>query len=124
MTYGYIEDLKFAVEVFDEGGNLQEVLARLHDLDAARAAYEACRLKYAAKLIYLCQGGRTLRRSDRDGECARCDDDRWVCEAHDNRPWGISPRACRCGASGIPCPDRNRSNPPRPPRGFSTAGNC
>jgi hypothetical protein len=25
--------------VFDEGGNLKEVLARLHDLDAARAAY-------------------------------------------------------------------------------------
>jgi hypothetical protein len=43
MTYGYIEDLKFAVEVFDERGNLQEVLARLHDLDAARAAYSACR---------------------------------------------------------------------------------
>jgi hypothetical protein len=66
MTYGYIEDLKFAVEVFDERGNLQEVLARLHDLDAARAAYSACRQKYPAKLIYLCQGGRTLGRSDRD----------------------------------------------------------
>jgi len=25
MTYGYIEDLKFAVQVFDEGGNLLEV---------------------------------------------------------------------------------------------------
>jgi hypothetical protein len=63
MTYGYIEDLTFAVEVFDEGGNLKEVLARLHDLDAARAAYRA---KYRAKIIYLCQGGRTLQRSDRD----------------------------------------------------------
>jgi hypothetical protein len=31
MTYGHIEDLKFAVEVFDEGGNLIEVLARLRD---------------------------------------------------------------------------------------------
>jgi hypothetical protein len=67
MTYGYIEDLKFAVEVFDERGNLKEVLARLHDLDAARAAYTGCRAKYPAKLIYLCQGGRTLQRSDRDG---------------------------------------------------------
>jgi hypothetical protein len=66
MTYGYIEDLNFAVEVFDEGGNLKEVLARLHDLDAARAAYKACRAKYPAKIIYLCQGGRILRRSDRD----------------------------------------------------------
>jgi hypothetical protein len=64
--YGYIEDLKFAVEVFDEGGNLKEILARLYDLDAARAAYDVCRAKYPAKIIYLCQGGRTLRRSDRD----------------------------------------------------------
>jgi hypothetical protein len=63
---GYIEDLKFAVKVFDERGNLKEILARLHDLDAARAAYTACRAKYPAKIIYLCQGGRTLRRSDRD----------------------------------------------------------
>jgi hypothetical protein len=31
--------------VFDQGGNLKEVLARLHDLDAARAAYDACRTK-------------------------------------------------------------------------------
>ena len=66
MTYGYIEDLKFAVEVFDERGNLKEILARLHDLDAARAAYSACCEKYPAKIIYLCQGGRTLQRSDRD----------------------------------------------------------
>jgi len=66
MTYGYIQDLNFAVEVFDEGGNLLEVLARLHDLDVARAAYAGCRQKYPAKLIHLCQGGRTLRRSDRD----------------------------------------------------------
>jgi hypothetical protein len=65
MTYGYIEDLKFAVQVFDNGGNLIEVLARLHDLDAARAAFGACRTKYLKKLLYLCQGGRILRRSDR-----------------------------------------------------------
>ena len=64
MTYEYIEDLKFAVEVFDRRGNLLEVLARLHDLDAARVAYAACRQKYPAKLIMLCQGGRILRRTD------------------------------------------------------------
>ena len=66
MTYGCIEDLKFAVEVFDERDNLIEVLARLHDLDAARAAYTSCRAKYPTKLLYLSQGGRILRRSDRD----------------------------------------------------------
>jgi len=27
MTYGCIEDLKFAIEVFDRGGDLREVLA-------------------------------------------------------------------------------------------------
>jgi hypothetical protein len=67
MTYGCIEDLKFAIEVFDEGGNLLEILARLHDLDAARAAYEACRAKYPTRLLYLSQGGRILQRSDRSG---------------------------------------------------------
>jgi len=64
MTYGYIEGLKFAVEMFDESGNLKQILARLHDLDAARAAYAACPAKYPAKIIYLCHGGRILRRSD------------------------------------------------------------
>jgi hypothetical protein len=63
------ENLTFAIEVFDEGGNLLEVLARLHDLDAARAAYSACRKKYPAKILYLCQGGRILRRSDADATC-------------------------------------------------------
>src|SRR5262249_44982043 len=66
MTYGVIEDLKFAVEVFDEDGNLIEVLARLRDLDAAPAAYRPCRAKYPQRLLYLCQGGRILRRSDRE----------------------------------------------------------
>jgi hypothetical protein len=56
MTQYWIEQPNFAVEVFDEGGNLLEVLARLHDLDAGRAAYAACRNKYPAKLVMLCQG--------------------------------------------------------------------
>jgi hypothetical protein len=62
----WIEDLGYSVQNFSESGNLLEVLARLHDLDAARAAYEACRAKYPKRLLYLCQGGRTLRRSDRE----------------------------------------------------------
>jgi hypothetical protein len=69
MTQYWIEQLQFSVEVFDEGGNLKEV--RLHDLDAARAAYKACRIKYPKKLLYLSQGGRILRRSDRDDSEAR-----------------------------------------------------
>jgi len=66
MTYGYVEDLKFAVEEFDGSGNLLEVFARVRDLDAARAAYDACRLKHPKRLLYLCQGGRILQRSDRE----------------------------------------------------------
>jgi hypothetical protein len=62
----WIEDLRYSVENFSERGDLLEVLARLHDLDAAQAAYEACRAKYPKRLLFLCQGGRTLRRSDRD----------------------------------------------------------
>jgi hypothetical protein len=62
----WIEDLRYSVENFSERGDLLEVLARLHDLDAAQAAYKACRAKYPKRLLFLCQGGRTLRRSDRD----------------------------------------------------------
>jgi len=66
-TENWIEDLRFSVENFDpKSGNRLEILARLHDFDAARAAYDACRIKYPKKLLYLSQGGRILRRSDRD----------------------------------------------------------
>jgi len=64
----WIEDLRYSVENFSERGDLLEVLARLRDLDAAHAAYEACRAKYPKRLLFLCQGGRTLRRSDRNAE--------------------------------------------------------
>jgi hypothetical protein len=33
-----MENLKFAVEMFDAGGSLIEMLGRLHDLDAAKAS--------------------------------------------------------------------------------------
>src|SRR5690242_20962853 len=54
-------------------------------------------------------------------KCIRCDGTRWVCEAHDDQPWGISADACTCGAPGMPCPDCNAGEPPRPPPGFKTA---
>lgn len=37
--------------------------------------------------------------------CQNCEDIRWVCENHDNKPWGEatdSPNSCDCGA-GSPC---------------------
>ena len=62
----WIEDLRYSIEVFSERGSVVEVLARLRDLAAARAAFEACCHKYPKRLIILCQSGRTLLRSDRD----------------------------------------------------------
>jgi hypothetical protein len=42
--------------------------------------------------------------------------------AHDDLPWdGTSPRACKCGAPGMPCPDCNpcgEDEPPKMPPGF------
>ncbi len=35
--------------------------------------------------------------------CPRCDNCRWVCEAHPDKPWE-GPRACGCGAPGDPRP--------------------
>ena len=38
-------------------------------------------------------------------ECQNCEDTRWVCENHRNKPWdgsSSSPNACGCGA-GAPC---------------------
>src|SRR5882724_842710 len=40
-----MEDLKFVVEAFEEGGNLFEAPSLLHDLDTAIAAYGVCRKK-------------------------------------------------------------------------------
>jgi hypothetical protein len=53
--------------------------------------------------------------------CLRCDNARWVCEAHPDRPWSEGPRACACGAPGSPCPLCNRTEPnelPAMPDGF------
>jgi len=53
--------------------------------------------------------------------CMRCDNARFVCEAHPDRPWQDGPRACACGAPGIPCPICNRTEDgeiPELPDGF------
>jgi hypothetical protein len=52
--------------------------------------------------------------------CARCANERWVCEAHDDRPWG-GEHGCTCGAAGEPCPICNKVGPeavPEIPDGF------
>jgi hypothetical protein len=45
--------------------------------------------------------------------CARCDNGRWVCENHPDRPW-LGDRACGCGGAGAPCPVCNRTDPGDP----------
>jgi hypothetical protein len=46
--------------------------------------------------------------------CGRCDDCRWVCENHTDRPW-LGERICGCGGAGAPCPICNASNEPTAP---------
>ena len=45
--------------------------------------------------------------------CPRCDNTRWVCENHTDRPF-LGGRACGCGGAGAPCPDCNKTNPADP----------
>ena len=72
MTYerepprGPIEDLRYALDVFDAHDNLIEVLGRLADLSVAQVAYEAAIMKYPEKRICLRQMCRVICRSDRD----------------------------------------------------------
>jgi hypothetical protein len=52
--------------------------------------------------------------------CARCENCRWVCEAHSDRPW-LGAHACGCGAAGAPCPICNATDElttPNMPEGF------
>jgi hypothetical protein len=48
-------------------------------------------------------------------KCMQCADQRWVCEAHAERPW-IGDYACQCGAAGMPCPACNPCDDIDPPR--------
>lgn len=59
------ENLKYTIEVYDERDNFLERLGRLHDLDAAIAAFKACCAKYPQKLICVKDRARVVRSSDR-----------------------------------------------------------
>jgi hypothetical protein len=45
--------------------------------------------------------------------CPRCENTRWVCETHLDRPF-LGDSACGCGGAGAPCPDCNKTNPADP----------
>jgi len=61
----WVEDLRYSVEVFTEAGSREHVLARLNDLEAARAAYAIALPKHPGKVVMLCWKAQILRRSDR-----------------------------------------------------------
>ena len=56
--------------------------------------------------------------------CRVCDDGRWVCEDHVDKPWGGASDgkdACHRGSAGMPCPICNRSDrehEPKMPEGY------
>lgn len=62
---GVSEFLRYELSVFDESGNLLEVLGRLADLDVALAAFDAAVAKHPGKRIFLRDRARVIRRSDR-----------------------------------------------------------
>jgi hypothetical protein len=62
---GWIENLRYSIEVLRDPDHLEEVVARLSDLTIARAVYDLAIVQHPLKLVMLCQKGRILRRSDR-----------------------------------------------------------
>jgi hypothetical protein len=58
------ENLRYEIDVYDDRDYHVECLGRLHDLDAAIAAFEACCRKYPAKRIFLRDLARVIRSSE------------------------------------------------------------
>jgi hypothetical protein len=62
---GWIENLRYHVEVLANQDRIEEVVARMSDLTTARAVFDLTVSQRPEKLVMLCQGARVLRRSDR-----------------------------------------------------------
>jgi hypothetical protein len=62
---GWIENLRYHVEVLATADRIEEVVARVSDLTTARAVLDLTVSQRPEKLVMLCQGARVLRRSDR-----------------------------------------------------------
>ena len=63
-----LESLRYTLDVFDDNGNLIEVLARIGELDIALAAFRAALDMRRNNLVMLRDKGRVLRRSDEPKE--------------------------------------------------------
>jgi hypothetical protein len=64
----WLENLCYSIEIFDQRGNLLEVLGRESDLDIARGAFAAYAGKYPDKLVLLCWKAQILKRSDQPND--------------------------------------------------------
>jgi hypothetical protein len=62
---GWIENLRYSVEVLANPDRIEEVVARVSDLTTARAVFDLTVAQRPDKLVMLCQKARVLRRSDR-----------------------------------------------------------
>jgi len=62
---GSAEGLHYTVDIYDANGNYVMLLAQLRHLKPAMAAYEAYLIEMRDETIFLRQGARVVRRSDR-----------------------------------------------------------
>ena len=62
---GWIENLRYSVQVLAAPDRLEEVVARVSELAAAHAVFDLTVTQRPGKLVMLCQKARVIRRSDR-----------------------------------------------------------
>jgi hypothetical protein len=60
----WTENLRYSLDVFSPTGSLVEVLGRLSDLTVAQTAFLSAVVRFPEKRIFLCDGGRVIKRSD------------------------------------------------------------
>lgn len=62
---GWIENLRYHVEVLATPDQIEEVVARVSELATAHAVFDLTVTQRPGKIVMLCQKARVLRRSDR-----------------------------------------------------------
>jgi hypothetical protein len=72
--------------------------AGVDHLPMARAVFDIAVRMWPRETVTLQQGAKVIQLY-----CPTCKGQRWVCEAHEDRPWE-GPEGCECGAPAMPCP--------------------
>lgn len=65
MYGGWIENLRYSVQVLSSPDRIEEVVARVSELTTAHAVFDLTVTQRPGKLVMLCQKARVIRRSDR-----------------------------------------------------------